>query len=186
MRFDNKLRVAGIASALMLTLAAGQAWSRAAMNVLTINTKDPMSYMQWVKGSGAAIGASINAAVGGVCLPSGGYYGPGEIYYWHLFGDHATAMGAEQYNPTVMAELKKLKAERVVSRGDAYSVLMAEPGSYQLGETFANWNIVISTDDPAQYISEVARMSAAADVALNSSMLYGSQFDMETFMKMFK
>jgi hypothetical protein len=163
MRFDNKLRVAGIASALMLTLAAGQAWSRAAMNVLTINTKDPMSYMQWVKGSGAAIGASINAAVGGVCLPSGGYYGPGEIYYWHLFGDHATAMGAEQYNPTVMAELKKLKAERVVSRGDAYSVLMAEPGSYEVGETFANWNIVISTDDPAQYISEVARMSAAAD-----------------------
>ena len=163
MRCDNKSRVAGIATALILTLAAGQAWSRAAMNVLTINTKDPMSYMQWVKGSGAAIGASINAAVGGVCLPSGGYYGPGEIYYWHLFGDHATAMGAEQYNPTVMAELKKLKAERVVSRGDAYSVLMAEPGSYQVGETFANWNIVISTDDPAQYISEVTRMSAAAD-----------------------
>ena len=163
MRCNNKLRVAGIVSALMLTLAAGQAWSRAAMNVLTINTKDPKSYMQWVKGSGAAIGASINAAVGGVCLPSGGYYGPGEIYYWHLFGDHATAMGAEQYNPTVMAELKKLKAERVVSRGDAYSVLMAEPGSYQVGETFANWNIVISTDDPAQYISEVVRMSAAAD-----------------------
>ena len=163
MRCDNKSRVAGIATALILTLAAGQAWSRAAMNVLTINTKDPMSYMQGVKGSGAAIGASIDAAVGGVCVSSGGYYGPGEIYYWHLFGDHATAMGAEQYNPTVMAELKKLKAERVVSRGDAYSVLMAEPGSYQVGETFANWNIVISTDDPAQYISEVTRMSAAAD-----------------------
>ena len=163
MRCDNKSRVAGIATALILTLAAGQAWSRAAMNVLTINTKDPMSYMQWVKGSGAAIGASIDAAVGGVCVSSGGYYGPGEIYYWHLFGDHATAMGAEQYNPTVMAELKKLKAGRVVSRGDAYSVLMAEPGSYQVGETFANWNIVISTDDPAQYISEVTRMSAAAD-----------------------
>jgi len=131
MRCNNQLRVAGIATALILSLAAGQAWSRAAMNVLTINTKDPMSYMQWVKSSGAAIGGSIDAAVGGVCLSSGGYYGPGEIYYWHLFGDHATAMGAEQYNPTVMAELKKLKAERVVSRGDAYSVLMAEPGSYQ-------------------------------------------------------
>ena len=42
-------------------------------------------------------------------------------------------------------------------------MLMAEPGSYQVGETFANWNIVIATDDAAQYISEVARMSAAAD-----------------------
>jgi alkylhydroperoxidase/carboxymuconolactone decarboxylase family protein YurZ len=29
-------------------------------------------------------------------------------------------------------------------------------------------------------------VAIAADVALNSSMLYGSQFDMETFMKMFE
>ena len=153
----------GVVLGLVATLTAGQAWSRPAMNVLTINTKDPMAYWQWVKGSGAAIGASINAGVGGVCMSSAGYYGPGELYYWHLFSDHATAMGAEQYNPTVMAELKKLKAERVVSRGDAYSVLMAEPGGYEVGETFANWNIVISTSDPAQYVSEVKRMSAAAD-----------------------
>jgi len=163
MHHDKTLRIASVALGVILTLAAGQVWSRAAMNVLTINTKDPMSYMQWVKGSGPAIGESIGAAVGGVCLPSAGYYGPGEIYYWHLFGDHATAMGAEQYNPTVMAELKKLEAQRVVSRGDAYSVLMAEPGAYQVGETFANWNVVVSTQDPAGYISEVKRMSAAAD-----------------------
>jgi len=81
----------------------------------------------------------------------------------HLFADHATAMGAEQYNPTVMGELKKLKAERVVSQGDAYSVLMAEPGDYEVGETFSNWNIVVSTRDRAKYVSEVKRMSAAAD-----------------------
>lgn len=160
---EKKVWGVGMAVGLMLTISAGQAWSRPAMNVLTINTPDPVSYMQWVKGSGKAIGASINAAVGGVCLPSAGYYAPGEIYYWHLFTDHATAMGAEQYNPTVMEELKKLKAERVVSRGDAYSVLMAEPGNYQVGQTFANWNIVVATEDPAQYVSEVKRMSAAAD-----------------------
>ena len=29
-------------------------------------------------------------------------------------------------------------------------------------------------------------VTIAADVALNSSMLYGSQFDMDTFMKMFE
>ena len=128
--------------ALMLALMAGQAWSRPAMSVLTVNTKDPAAYLQWVEGSGEAIAESIDAAVGGICVPSAGFYGPGELYYWHLFGDHATAMGSEQYNPTVMKELTKLKADRVVSRGDAYSVLMAEPGQYKVGDTFANWNII--------------------------------------------
>ena len=150
MHKDKRVGSVGIAFGLMLTMIAGHAWARPAMNVLTINTKDPMSYMQWVKDSGAVIGESVGAAVGGVCLPSAGYYGPGEIYYWHLFADHATAMGAEQYNPTVMGELKKLKAERVVSRGDAYSVLMAESGDYAVGDTFSNWNIVVSTRDPAK------------------------------------
>ena len=148
---------------LMLTLAAGQAWSRPAMSVLTVNTKDPAAYLQWVQASGEAIAESIEAAVGGICVPSAGFYGPGELYYWHLFGDHATALGSEQYNPTVMKELKKLQVDRVVSRGDAYSVVMAEPGEYKVGDTFANWNIVISSDNQAQYLKEVARMSAAAD-----------------------
>ena len=84
MHHDKTMRIASVALGLILSVAAGQVWSRAAMNVLTINTKDPMSYMQWVKGSGTAIGESIGAAVGGVCLPSAGYYGPGELYYWHL------------------------------------------------------------------------------------------------------
>ena len=148
---------------LMLTLAAGQAWSRPAMSVLTINTKDPAAYLHWVQASGEAIAESIDAAVGGICVPSAGFYGPGELYYWHLFGDHATALGSEQYNPTVMKELKKLQVDRVVSRGDAYSVVMAEQGEYKVGDTFANWNIVISSDNQAQYLREVARMSAAAD-----------------------
>ena len=152
-----------ISVGLMLALAAGQVWSRPAMSVLTVNTKDPAAYLQWVQGSGEAIAESIDAAVGGICVPSAGFYGPGELYYWHLFGDHATAMGSEQYNPTVMKELKKLQVDRVVSRGDAYSVVMAEPGEYKVGDTFANWNIVISSDNQAQYLKEVARMSAAAD-----------------------
>ena len=123
---------------LMLTLAASQVWSRPAMSVLTVNTKDPAAYLQWVQGSGEAIAESIDAAVGGICVPSAGFYGPGELYYWHLFGDHATALGSEQYNPTVMKELKKLQVDRAVSRGDAYSVVMAEPGEYKVGDTFAN------------------------------------------------
>ena len=161
----NAKRFLGMSTAvgLMLTLAAGQVWSRPAMSVLTVNTKDPAAYLQWVQGSGEAIAESIDATVGGICVPSAGFYGPGELYYWHLFSDHATAMGSEQYNPTVMKELKKLQVDRVVSRGDAYSVVMAEPGEYKVGDTFANWNIVISSDNQAQYLKEVARMSAAAD-----------------------
>ena len=161
----NAKRFLGMSTAvgLMLTLAAGQVWSRPAMSVLTVNTKDPAAYLQWVQGSGEAIAESIDAAVGGICVPSAGFYGPGELYYWHLFGDHATALGSEQYNPTVMKELKKLQVDRVVSRGDAYSVVMAEPGEYKVGDTFANWNIVISSYNQAQYLKEVARMSAAAD-----------------------
>ena len=81
---------------LVLALMAGQVWSRPAMSVLTVNTKDPAAYLQWVQGSGEAIAESIDAAVGGICVPSAGFYGPGELYYWHLFADHATAMGSEQ------------------------------------------------------------------------------------------
>ena len=40
---------------------------------------------------------------------------------------------------------------------------MAEPGDYEVGETFSNWNVVVSTRDPTKYVSEVKRMSAAAD-----------------------
>ena len=162
---NNVKTFLGISTAvgLMLTLMAGHAWSRPAMSVLTVNTKDPAAYLQWVQGSGEAIAESIDAAVGGICVPSAGFYGPGELYYWHLFGDHATALGSEQYNPIVMKELNKLKADRVVSRGDAYSVVYAEPGDYAVGDTFSNWNIVISSDDQAQYLKELARMSAAAD-----------------------
>ena len=109
---NNVKTFLGISTAvgLMLTLMAGQAWSRPAMSVLTVNTRDPAAYLQWVQGSGEAIAESIDAAVGGICVPSAGFYGPGELYYWHLFGDHATALGSEQYNPTVMKELNKLKA----------------------------------------------------------------------------
>jgi hypothetical protein len=150
-------------TALLFSLWSVTAWAGPAMSVLTVNGKDPAGYMKWVQQSGPAIAESIDAAVGGVCLPSAGYYGPGELYYWHLFNDHATALGSEQYNPTVMAELKKLKGKRIVSRGDAYSVLLAEPGDYKAGDTFANWNLIISTDEPAQYLKEVARLSATAD-----------------------
>ena len=51
-----------------------------AMTVLTVNTADPMAYAEWTKSSGEAIAKSVGAGVGGICLASGGYYNPGELY----------------------------------------------------------------------------------------------------------
>ena len=47
---NNSKTFFGVSAALglMLTLAASQAWSRPAMSVLTVNTKDPAEYLQWV------------------------------------------------------------------------------------------------------------------------------------------
>ena len=45
MHQDKRVGSVGIVFGLMLTMIAGHAWARPAMNVLTINTKDPMSYM---------------------------------------------------------------------------------------------------------------------------------------------
>ena len=133
-----------------------------AMTVLTVNTGDPMAYAEWTKSSGEAIAKSVGAGVGGICLASGGYYKPGELYYWHLFDSHASAMGANSYNKTIMGELKKLPVDRVVNRSDVYSVVMPSEGTYKRGDTFANWNVVVETDQPSAYMSGLQRMQAAA------------------------
>ena len=51
---NNSKTFFGVSAALglMLTLAADQAWSRPAMSVLTVNTKDPAAYLHLVQGSG--------------------------------------------------------------------------------------------------------------------------------------
>jgi hypothetical protein len=163
-------------AAAAMTVAA-QASATPAMSVLTINAKDPMGYMKWAQKSGPAIGKSVTASVGGICAATTGYYAPGELYYWHIFPDHATAMGANTYNDTVMQELSKLEVERTVSRADAYSVAMAEPLNWDEGDTFSNWNLFVSTDDPGLYMQQLARITGAAkengfdDIALAA---YGS------------
>jgi len=57
-------------TALLFSLWSVTAWAGPAMSVLTVNGKDPAGYMKWVQQSGPAIAESIDAAVGGVCLPS--------------------------------------------------------------------------------------------------------------------
>ena len=151
-----------LSAAVMSLVFSAVASATPAMTVLTVNTADPLAYAEWTKSSGEAIAKSVGAGASGICLSSGGYYNPGELYYWHLFDSHASAMGANSYNKTVMGELKKLDVPRVVNRSDVYSVVMPSAGSYSRGDTFANWNVVVETDQPAAYMAGLQRMQAAA------------------------
>ncbi len=145
-----------------ITVAA-HAGATPAMSVLTVNTSDPMGYMQWAQGSGEAIAKSIDASLGGICVGTAGYWAPGELYYWHVFDDHATAMSASIYGKEVQAEVAKLKVDRVVSRADAFSAVYGDGADLSAGDSYAVWNLVVSTDDPGLYVQQIARINAAAD-----------------------
>ena len=155
-----KMRVIPVVglSALFPTVAVAMP----AMTVLTINASDPEAYVEWARSSGAAIAKSVSAGVGGICLANSGYYNPGELYYWHLFDSHASAIGANGANQIVVGEVNKLTVDRVVNRKDVYSVVMPTEATYKRGDTFSNWNVIVETDQPTAYMSGLQRMQAAA------------------------
>jgi hypothetical protein len=154
-----------------LTIAA-QTSATPAMSVLTINSEDPMGYLEWAKRSGPAIGEAINAIEGGVCVSEAGFYAPGELYYWHVFKSHASAIGVSVYNEDVRKEVKRLKVKRTVTRSDSLSLVMAEELINEVGEVFSTWNLLISTEDKGLYrqqlerINDVATESGFGDVSL--------------------
>jgi len=139
-----------------------QAATRPAMSVVTVNTEDPVGYMEWAKENGKVIGEAIEATAGGVCLSISGFYQPGELYYWHTFRDHASAMGASIYNEDIIKAAKKLRVKRTISRSDALSLVMAEELLLDVGDTHSNWNLVISTQDPALYVQQLNRINDSA------------------------
>ncbi len=105
---------------------ATQASATPAMSVVTVNTQDPIAYKKWAQDSGPAIGRAIDANLGGLCISDAGFSAPGELYYWHIFRDHASAMGASVYNETVRNEAGKLKVQRTVSASDILSLVVGE------------------------------------------------------------
>ncbi len=146
-----------------VSLITAQASATPAMSVVTINTEDPIAYLEWARDNGRAIGNAIDATVGGVCISDAGFYQPGELYYWHAFRDHASALGASVYNDTVRKEAKKLKIQRTVSDSDVLSLVVGEePLGLEVGDTFSNWNLVVSTDDPGLYEQQLYRINDAA------------------------
>lgn len=142
---------------------ATQASATPAMSVVTVNTQDPIAYKKWAQDSGPAIGRAIDANLGGICISDAGFSAPGELYYWHIFRDHASAMGASVYNETVRNEAGKLKVKRTVSASDILSLVVGEePLGWEVGDTFSNWDLIISTEDPSLYEQQLFRINDAA------------------------
>jgi hypothetical protein len=172
----------GLLLAIVALIFASQAGARPAMSIITVNAEDPLEYVEWAKRSGPAIGETINAMEGGVCVADAGFYGPGELYFFHIFRDHASAVGASMYNEGVRKETKKLKVKRTVTRSDFLSFVMAEELINDVGEVFSTWNLLISTEDEGLYkqqldrINDVASEFGFGDVSLAAySYLTGEQ-----------
>ncbi len=143
-------------------LFSTQTLATPAMSVVTVNTEDPVGYMAWAQKNGAAIGNAIEATAGGVCLSIAGFYEPGEVYYWHTFKDHASAMGASIYNEGVLEQASKLRVKRTISRSDSLSLHFSEELLLDVGDTHSNWNLVISTDDVQSYEEKLTRINDEA------------------------
>ena len=89
---------------LSVTFIASAAYAVPAMNVFTINTSDPMGYMEWARKSAPITSPSSNATSAGVCLPSYGAEEFGDMYYFNLFESHADSISGNYYDPEVAAE----------------------------------------------------------------------------------
>ena len=93
---------------LIVTFVASTAYAVPAMNVFTINTSDPMGYMEWARKSAPITSPSSNATSAGVCLPSYGAEEFGDMYYFNLFDSHADSISGNYYDPVVAAEIAKI------------------------------------------------------------------------------
>jgi hypothetical protein len=160
-RLEITMKLRLILTITVLTIAS-QTSANPAMSVVTVNSEDPQEYVEWAKRSGVAIGEAINAIEGGVCISDAGFYAPGELYYFHTFPNHASAVGSSIYNDTVRKAAKKLKVERTVTRSDFLSLVMAEELVNEVGEVFSTWNILLSTEDPGLFRRQLERINDVA------------------------
>ena len=65
---------------LIVTFVASFAYAVPAMNVFTINTSDPMGYMEWARKSAPITAPPSNASAAGVCLSTAGAEEFGDMY----------------------------------------------------------------------------------------------------------
>ena len=144
------------------TFLVSSAFAAPAMNVFTINTADPMGYMEWARASAPITNPPSNTASAGVCLPSGGSEEFGDMYFYSLYDSHADSLSGNYYDPEVAAEIAKIADKRTVSSIDHYSALTPVAEGVEVGMTYANYNINVYTKNPQRYIQEIAAYQATA------------------------
>ena len=132
---------------------SGVGFAAPAMSVFTINTSDPVAYMEWARGSGKALAEINNVVSSGVCQPGYGAEEFGDMYYWSLFENHADSIGGNTADPVYIREISKIASKRTIREVDHYSVLTEASGSFETGQTFANYNINVKTKNPAAYLN---------------------------------
>jgi len=121
--------------------------------------------MQWAAGSGPAIGSAISATSSGICLPTAGFEESGDLFLYFLFPSGEIAMKnatASMTNETVIGEIAKLETARTVRLVDAYTVMNPADFSFEVGQSFSNWNIIVQTEAPADYVKEINAFQQSA------------------------
>tara|TARA_B100000965_G_C19384504_1_gene666142 strand:- start:84 stop:770 length:687 start_codon:yes stop_codon:yes gene_type:complete len=141
---------------------SGVGFAAPAMSVFTINTSDPVAYMEWARGSGKALAEINNVVSSGVCQPGYGAEEFGDMYYWSLFENHADSIGGNTVDPVYIREISKIASKRTIREVDHYSVLTEASGSFETGQTFANYNINVKTKNPAAYLNAISEYQALA------------------------
>lgn len=144
------------------TFLVSSAFAAPAMNVFTINTADPMGYMEWARASAPITSPPSNTASAGVCLPSGGSEEFGDMYFYSLYDSHADSLSGTYYDPEIVAEIAKIADKRTVSTIDHYSALTPVVADVEVGMTYANYNINVYTSTPQRYIQELATYQGIA------------------------
>ena len=147
---------------LIVTFVASVAYAAPAMNVFTINTSDPMGYMEWARKSAPITSPSSNATTAGVCLPSYGAEEFGDMYYFNLFDSHADSVSGNYYDPVVAAEIAKIANKRTVRMIDHYTPMSPVGEGFEVGMTYSNYNLNVYTKNPQAYLEALAEYQAAA------------------------
>ena len=148
---------------ILTSFLASIAFAAPAMNVFTINTADPMGYMEWARASAPITSPPSNTASGGVCLPSFGSEEFGDMYFYNLYDSHSDSLSGNYYDPEVAAEIAKIADKRTVSTVDHNSALTPVVADVEVGMTYANYNINVYTKNPQRYIQELAEYQAAVN-----------------------
>ena len=147
---------------LIVTFVASVAYSVPAMNVFTINTSDPMGYMEWARKSAPITAPPSNTSAAGVCLSTAGAEEFGDMYFFNLFDSNVDSLSGDYYSPEIAAEIAKIANKRTVRMVDHYTPMEPAGEGFEVGLTYSNYNLNVYTKNPQAYMEALKEYEAAA------------------------